>query len=101
MMQTAKGTYERLRMEEIKGVVGYFQKVDSAMNEIKNPGGVLDEKDVILKIMRILSKSYSEKISTIEETYDPTKFTREKLFDTLTAFAMRKFSRENKNRNEF
>lgn len=81
-------------MEEGEGIVSYFQKVDSVVNEIKDIGGVLDEKDVIQKITRTLPESYSDKISVIEETYDPTKFTREQLFDTLTAFETRKFGRD-------
>lgn len=53
-MQTTKGTYGNLRMEEGEGVSSYFQKVDSFVNEIRDLSGVLDGKDVIQEIMRIL-----------------------------------------------
>lgn len=93
-IQTTRGTYENLRIAEGERVVRYFQKVDNVENEIKYLGGVLDEKDVIQNIMRTLPKSYTNKISTIGETYDPTKFTREQLLGTLTTFEMRKFGRD-------
>lgn len=75
-MQTTKGRYENLKMEEGGGVERYFQKVGNVVNAIKDLGSILDEKDVIQKIMSTLPKCYSDKISAIKETYDPSKFTR-------------------------
>lgn len=56
------------------------------MNETRDLGGVLDDNDVIQNIMRTLPKWYNDKISAIENTYDPSKFTREQLHGTLKAF---------------
>lgn len=41
-----------------------------------------------------LPKSYCDKISTIEETYDLKKFTREQIYGTLSTFEIRKFGKE-------
>jgi DNA-directed RNA polymerase subunit N (RpoN/RPB10) len=56
----------------------------------------LIDEDVIENILMTLSKCYSEKVSTIEEVYDPNNFTKEHLFGTLTSFEMKKFGKEKK-----
>lgn len=78
-------------MEEGEDIASYFQRVDNAVNEVKNQGGTLIDEYVMEKILMTLPESYNDKISAIEEVYDPT---REQLFGTLTAFEMRKFGKE-------
>lgn len=43
-----------------------------------------------------LLKTYTEKISSIEETYDPNKFTKEEIYGRLSAFEMKKFGKSKK-----
>lgn len=64
------------------------------MNEIKDLSDTLDGKDMMENIMRTLLECYNDKISAIEETYDPSKFTREWFYGTLTRFGMRKFGKD-------
>lgn len=91
---TAKCRYENLKMEEGEYITSYFQKVDSIVNKIRELGGTLTDEDIIEKILMSLPKIYSDKISAIEETYDLKKFTKEKLYGTLSAFEMRKFGKD-------
>lgn len=81
-------------MEEGEDITSYFQKFDSVVDEIRYIGGTLDDKDVIENIMRTLLECWSDNISAIEETYDPSKSTREQLYGALTAFEMRKFGKD-------
>lgn len=81
-------------MEEGEDTVRYFEKVDTTVNDIRELRGTLNDEDVIDKIQMTLSVSYSDKISTIEETYDPKKFTRDQLSCTPTAFKVRKFGKD-------
>lgn len=62
-------------MEGGEDIVIYFEKVDIAVNAIRELEGTLSGEDVIEKISMTLPVSYSDKISAIEETYDPKKFT--------------------------
>lgn len=73
-------------MEEGQDIVSYFEKVDTTLNEIRELRGTLSDEDVIDKILMTLPVRYNYKISEIEETYNPKKFTKEQLFGTLTAF---------------
>lgn len=41
-----------------------------------------------------LLESYSDKILTIEETYDLKKFTLEKIYGTLSTFEIRNFGKD-------
>lgn len=91
---TAKRRYENLRMEEGEDIVSYFGKVDTVVNDIKELRGTLRDEDFIDKILMTLPVSYSDKIFAIEETYDPKKFTQEKLFGTLIVFEVRKFGKD-------
>lgn len=71
-----------------------FEKFYTSVNEIREIRGNLSDEDVIDKIPITLLVSYSDKISAIEETYDPKKFTRGQIFGTLTAFEVRKFGED-------
>lgn len=74
--------------------MSYFEKVETAVNKIRELRGTLSDKDVIDKILMTLPINYSDKISTIEETYDPKKLTTKQLLGTLTAFEVRKFRKD-------
>lgn len=84
-------------MEEGEDIASYFEKVDNIVNKIRELRGTLSDEDVINKNLMTLLLSYSDKISTIEEIYDPKKFTREQLFGILTAFEVRKFGKDKDN----
>lgn len=66
----------------------------STVNEIRELRGTLNDEDVIDKILMRLVVRFSDKISDIEETYDPNKFTREQCLGTLTTFEVRKCGKD-------
>jgi hypothetical protein len=62
-------------------------------NEVNSYGGIISNIDVIKNVLVTLPNKYSDKVSIIEEIYDPNTFTKEQLFGTLTTFQMRKFAK--------
>lgn len=88
---TTKCRYENSK--EGEDIINYFQKVDSAVNEIKELCSTLIDEDIIENILMLLPKTYNDKISVIEETYYSKKFTREHLYGTLSTFQIRKFGK--------
>lgn len=81
-------------MKEGEDIVSYFEKVGNVVNEIREIGDTLHDVDVVYKILITLPVTYSCRISSIQETYDPKTFIREQLFGTLTTFQVRKFGKD-------
>jgi len=51
--------------------------VDEVVNGIKGLGRSIDDKEVILKVLRTLPKAYSHKVSAIEELQNLNHFTKD------------------------
>lgn len=68
--------------------------VDEVVNAIECLGEDLEEYVVVKKLLRSLPKSYSSKVSSIEEARDSVKISIDQLNRDLIAFEMREFNKE-------
>lgn len=90
-MQNLKIMFENLWMYEDENVTSYMQRVDEVVISIRGLGGELKEIEVVKKILGTLPKSYSHKVSTIEEFENLNQYTRDQLYGFLTTFEMREY----------
>lgn len=87
-------------MSENEDFSSYVLWVDEVVNGIKGIGGELKEDEAMKKILRSLPKSYSHKISTIEESKDLDKYSMYQVYGALTAFETREFDKDSERRKK-
>jgi hypothetical protein len=90
-LQSLKGKYESLKMNEDEKIVLYMQRVNELVCNIRCVSGELDEVDIIAKVLRSLPTSYKHKVSTIEEIWMVTNVTKDMLVGNLIAFELSDF----------
>ena len=66
-LHTYKGQFESLKMKEEENIAEYILRVDEIVNVIRGLGGVIQERDVIDKVLRTLPMKYDSKVSTLED----------------------------------
>ena len=54
-------------MKEEENIAEYLLRVDEIFNAIRGLGGVLKEKEVVVKVLRTLPMKYDSKVSSLEE----------------------------------
>ena len=64
-LQTYRGQFEQLRMNENEEIAAYILWVDQLVNTIKGLGEVVEETIVIRKILRTLPKRFNPKIPAL------------------------------------
>lgn len=88
-----KCKFENLRMFEDEDFPSYIHQVDEVVNEIKGIDRELKENEVVKKVHISLPKSYSLKVSCIEESKDLDKYSMDQLYGALTILQMREFEK--------
>ena len=87
-LQTYRGQFEQLRMNEDEDIAAYILRVDQLVNTIRGLGEEVEETIVVRKILRTLPKRFN-KISALEERTDLDTMTVDQLHGTLVAYEMR------------
>ena len=88
-LQTYRGQFEQLRMNEDEDIAAYILRVDQLVNTIRGLGEEVEETIVVRKILRTLPKRFNPKISALEERTDLDTMTVDQLHGTLVAYEMR------------
>ena len=57
-------------MKEEENIAEYHLRVDEFFNAITGLGGLIKEREVIEKVLRMLPMKYDSKLSTLEERDD-------------------------------
>eukprot|EP00253_Pinus_taeda_P003873 PITA_03873 len=88
-LQIYKEKFEQLRMKEDDNIAAYFQHVDEITNTLEGLGELVDEKTIIQKILRTLSRIFNPKVSVLEYSENMAKLSKEELHGVLIAYEMR------------
>lgn len=85
-LQTLRGDFERLFMEDSKSISDYFSRVLVVVNQLKRNGKDVNEVKVMEKILRTLNPSFDFIVTNIEENRDLKTVTIEQLMGSLQAY---------------
>jgi hypothetical protein len=88
-LQTHRGQFETLKMNEEESIATYFLHVDDIVNTIRGLGEEVKETIIVQKVLRSLPSRFNPKISSIEEIHDLDNLTMDELHGILTAYEMR------------
>ena len=88
-LQTYRGQFEQLRMNEDEDIAAYILRVDQLVNTIRGLGEEVEETIVVRKILRTIPKRFNPKIFALEERTDLDTMTVGQLHGTLVAYEMR------------
>ncbi|XP_050896146.1 uncharacterized protein LOC127102864 [Lathyrus oleraceus] len=85
-LQTLRGDFECLFMEEFEPISDYFSRVLAVVKQLKRNGKDVDEVKVMEKILRTLNPSFDFIVINIEENRDLKTTTIEQLMGSLQAY---------------
>ncbi|XP_050916820.1 uncharacterized protein LOC127131993 [Lathyrus oleraceus] len=85
-LQTLRGDFECLFMEESKSIFDYFSRVLAVVNQLKRNAEGVDEVKVMEKIIRTLNPSFDFIVTNIEENRDLKTMNIEQLMGSLQAY---------------
>jgi hypothetical protein len=88
-LQTYKGQFEQLKMNEDEDIVAYLLRVDETVNAIIGLGEEIEESVIVQKVLRYLPMRFNPKISTLEERSDLNSIIMDELHGIFIAYEMR------------
>lgn len=80
-----------LRMGEDENITSFMQKVTELVLNIRCIGGVLEELEIVDKVLRSLPPTYKHKFVSIEEIRTMIDVTRDMLIGKLVTFELSEF----------
>jgi hypothetical protein len=88
-LQTHRGKFDTLKMNEEESIATYFLHVDEIVNTIIGLGEEIKETIIVQKILRSLPSKLDPNISSIEELKDLDNLKMDELHEILIAYEMR------------
>ena len=82
-LQTLRGEFESLHMNDFESISDYFDRVQTIINQMWVNGEKLDDQQIIEKIMCSLSARFNYNVVAIEERNDIFTLTFEGLMSSL------------------
>jgi gag-polypeptide of LTR copia-type len=89
-LQTLRGEFELLRMNDTEGVSDYITRVQTMSNKLKRNGENLSEQRVVEKILRSLTKTFENMVCAIEESKNLAELSVDELTGSLLAHEQKK-----------
>ncbi|GAV79209.1 UBN2 domain-containing protein, partial [Cephalotus follicularis] len=78
-LQTLRGDFESLRMNDSETISAYFDRVQSVVNQLRVNGEKLEDVRVMKKIIRSLTKKFNYVVAAIKGSQDLSTMTIERL----------------------
>ena len=88
-LQGLKRQFELMEQGREENIRDYFSRMDKLVNEMKNNGDDIKEKEIVEKIMRTLSTRFDYVVAAIEEAKDLNTMTLNDLQASLESREMR------------
>lgn len=88
-METYRGQFEFLEMEEDESIVSYFLHVDSIFNSIIGIRERIKEANIVCKILIALPSRFNPKASFLEQIFGIQKLNMDSFYVTLTTYEIK------------
>ena len=82
-LQGLRREFETLSMNPGESVQAFLSRVTSVVNQIRSCGEDLEEKIVVMKVLRSLTTKFDHVVATIEESKDLSTYTFDELMGSL------------------
>lgn len=88
-LQTLRCEFDNLRMKDAESVEDYYNRVILLLNQLRLNGEIIEDKRVVEKILRSLTRKFEYVVVAIEESKDLSTFSLENLLGTLQSHELR------------
>ncbi|KAL3752058.1 hypothetical protein ACJRO7_012815 [Eucalyptus globulus] len=88
-LQTLRGDFESLYMNDSESILVYFDRVQIIVNQLRVNGEELQDVRIVEKILRSLTERFDYVVAAIEEAQDVSTMTLEQLMCSLCSHEQR------------